>query len=266
MNFFHIISQKYPYDQSSIDLFDSWDSRPDQSILVVYDDLIKGLKADDSLAGGGNKQWDCLEALWILMGHSRQASYINIRYPSSHTITDGVQPYHTPFQGITGDGSTMYVNLNWNPTSHATVLSQNSACIGGWTNTNVAGTGALMGAFGASNNGFLLRPRTATDIIQGACNGSNTNIGTGGSTTDSRYFKSIRRDNSTQIKTNKDGVDTNTNSSSSTSIINRGLTGLARDNNGTITDFYNGNIEMIFIANGNIDSPAFYNRYVTFRL
>jgi hypothetical protein len=259
----------YVYDTSSNALFARMTVQPPDPVKVIIDTFIRGCKADVSLRGN-TSNWDEIYALWIWMMHTRQAAYLNVRYPSMTPASDGVQPDFIPFQGVQGDGATTYINLNWNPTTAVAgggaTFSQNDAGIFVYGESDSGVTAIAMGAVNGSNQGCSINPRTATDVMSGAINGANANIGTAGSTTSSLGFKSIRRDNSTQMKTNKGAAsDSNTTSATSIAPLNLDMKFLARNSNGTVNNFDSRKYSFAGITSGFVDSYKLSQRIETLR-
>ena len=56
-------------------------------------------------------------------------------------------PTFTSNQGFTGNGTSSYINTNWNPNTQGVNFTQNNACFGGWRLNNVNnGVSRFMGA------------------------------------------------------------------------------------------------------------------------
>jgi hypothetical protein len=261
----------YVFDSSSVAYFATMVVQPPDAVKIIIDEFIRGCKADVSLrTGTPTSNWDEIYALWIWMLHTRQAAYLNARYPSMTPASDGVQPDFIPFQGVQGDGATTYINLNWNPTTAVAgggaTFSQNDAGIFVYGESDLGVTAIAMGAVNGSNQGCSINPRTATDVMSGAISGANANIGTAGSTTSSLGFKSIRRDNSTQMKTNKGAAsDSNTTSATSIAPLNLDMKFLARNSNGTVNNFDSRKYSLAGITSGFVDSYKLSLRIETLR-
>lgn len=254
------------YDEDAERFFYHWATTVDDDIKQIYNALIMGCKSDVSLRGT-TSNWTELEGLWIFMGPTRQISYLNIRRPYLTPASDIVQPTFIPLQYIVSDG-TQYLNLNYNASTNATVSSQNDMSFGVWCETNTGISAVPIGAFNASNQGISINPRTATDIMQGACNSTNANIGSAGTTTDASGFKMIRRVNSTQIRTNKGGVAVASElvtTSSSVAPVNLSLYALARNSNGTANLFDTRAYSIMWVGSGNLDPVALKIRLEAFK-
>lgn len=229
----------------------------------AYNSLILGLKEDASLRGN-TSNWEETDALWIFCTVSRQAAYLNVRYPANPPVSDGVQPSFTQFSGIQGNGTSQYLNLNWNPSTDGEKFLQNDASVFTYCRTNGSGTPVAMGGLNASSQGIMFRLRTATNNIQGALNGTNVNIGASGTTTDCRGLNALVRVLSNAVKVNRDGVDLFTSTSNVVGIINIALYGLARNNNGAPDNFDGKLYSSLGTGSGNIDFSKLKERLDTF--
>lgn len=255
------------YDDDAQLVFDEWDTPVDVGIKEIYNDFIEGCKADVSLRGS-TSNWQEIVALWILMGPTRQISYLNVRHPSLTPITDVVAPNHIPNIGLEGNGSTQYVNLNWNPVTAVDTFTQNDSGIFLYGETDVAENKVALGNSNASSHGSAINPRTSTDIMQGRSSGVNTNIGSGGTTTSSLGFKGIRRINSTQIIVNKGLVtDSFTSTSASQPLVNLSLFGCNNNANGIpgATTYDSRRYSFWGVTRGYIDFYKLSLRIETFR-
>jgi hypothetical protein len=202
--------------------------------------------------------------LQLRAAHNRQASYLNVKNPTSTPMSDVVAPYFFPWTGTQGDGATMYCNLNWNPFANGVNYTQNSAYVGVYSKTNEAGNYKSVGARNGSNQGTMMRMRTATDICQGLINaGTNLNIGSASSQLTSALYMAYRRVNSTQHRTNKNGVATGSelvSTSNSVTIPSLNWYSHCENLNGVATDFDGKVQSALVIGGGYIDSTTIKSR------
>ncbi|MVO95073.1 hypothetical protein [Rhizobium leguminosarum] len=96
----------------------------------LYNTLILSLKS----AG----VWSKLDALYIFAAADSQAAGLNL-VNSNFTCTPFSSPTFTPDRGYAGDGSTSYVDTNYDTGDSANIkLQRNSATLGVYANTSTA--------------------------------------------------------------------------------------------------------------------------------
>jgi hypothetical protein len=258
----------YGLNSSTSALLAEFDGLPDFQVQLKYDEIILGLKSDACLSGGTGSNWDNLDLLQLRAAHNRQAAYLNIKNPVATPMSDVVAPYFEPWAGTQGDGATMYCDLNWNPAVDGVNYTQNSAYVGVYSKTNEAGNYKSVGARNGSNQGTMMRMRTATDICQGLITaGTNLNIGAASSQLTSALYMAYRRVNSTQQRTNKNGVATGSelvSTSNSVTIPSLNWYSHCENLNGTATDFDGKVQSALVIGGGYIDSTTIKSRIDTY--
>lgn len=82
--------------------------------------------------------WDKLDVFYVFAtdGDSDFAT-LNWKAPSSHQVTKVNSPTFTADGGFTGNGSSSYLNTNYNPETSGTNYTLNDASISVWSNTFV---------------------------------------------------------------------------------------------------------------------------------
>jgi hypothetical protein len=100
------------------------------------DTLITGLKSDGV--------WTKLDRLWLFAAENVQQALTDIVADVSATNVNSAT--FTANRGYTGNGSNMYINSNFNPTTATSPkYVQNSACMFGWSNTSGTESHAFYG-------------------------------------------------------------------------------------------------------------------------
>jgi hypothetical protein len=79
---------------------------------------------------------DVFDTLWVLAGETKESSYRNI-VKNAHHITSPSEPTWTIFEGVAGNGSDQYLDLNYNPHDDGDNFIQNDASMGVYSRTNV---------------------------------------------------------------------------------------------------------------------------------
>lgn len=142
------------------------EAQPSATRKIQIDNLIKSLK---------NKGiWSKLDVLYVFAAHTEQAALLNWVGDYSNA-TKVNSPTFTTDRGFAGNGSSSYLNSNYNTATQAVNLSQNSASIGIYSRTELASnvddcgtakttatTGGLYVSHRAANNSSYWRSNTGT--------------------------------------------------------------------------------------------------------
>ena len=179
-------------------------SAPDATRQGHINTLIAALKA------GG--VWSKLDALYIMAAHDEQAgqrNWIADAYNLVPTEGIGAFPVFTVDEGYTCDGSSNYIDTEFNPTAAAPTAKyvQNSAHISIWRLSDVvAGTRSDIGA------SALLGVVSFGTSASGAINSAVTGIGSGSTATitDGIGHTIFNRSASNALEFYKNGADTAT--------------------------------------------------------
>ena len=114
----------------------------------LYNDLIAGLKADGV--------WPLLDRIFVLAAENTQSALTSLKAPTS-TAATAVSPSFTTDRGYTGNGSSAYVNSNFDPSVGTNNYTRDSACLFAWSNTSGQQDGGLVGhGFGTPGAGTRL--------------------------------------------------------------------------------------------------------------
>lgn len=254
------------FDASSFEYFRTLSSPVNFRSKEIYDDLVKGCKADISLRGN-TSNWDEIATLWIYHTFSREAAYTNIRRPGLNTNEPvaGVHPAFSPFGGIQSisynNSVNGMLNLKWNASDdHYDIITQNSLSVGAWIGTNKGDANSVYGGLNASSEGISMSPRLNTNGRQSRVNSVVTNSPATGVTTSAGLHVDVRR-NSTQFVYWRDGVARNTLSRVSVAPVAVDLYALAVNNNNGVPDRRTTRqVKLIFTGSGEIDQLKLYNR------
>jgi hypothetical protein len=102
---------------------------------ALVDALISGLKTDGV--------WSKLDRLWLFAAENATSALVDVK--DGQLATAVSSPTFTTDRGYTGNGSSSYIDSNYNPTTNATNFVQNSGCAFGWSNTSGVDGGGLVG-------------------------------------------------------------------------------------------------------------------------
>ena len=97
--------------------------------------------------------WDSLDVFYFYAVHTNTAgeALLNWKLPGTYNATAYNTPTFTAYEGFTGNGTTQYIDCNWNPAANGVNYVQNSASMIIYVRTNVAAAG-WHGTIGNADN------------------------------------------------------------------------------------------------------------------
>lgn len=146
------IGHRRAYDPAARALFASFSSEPNAARKTLISDTIISLRYADL--------WRKIEYLQIYAAHDTNGALKNWKNPGTGDATLVNAPTFAADRGYTTDGSTNYVETNFN-FSTATLYTQNSAHWGFWSRTSGQQTNAT--GWYDGTDGTTINPRAATD-------------------------------------------------------------------------------------------------------
>jgi hypothetical protein len=189
----------------------------------------------------------------------QQNAQVPIITTSGSNITEVNSPTWTAGQGYTGNGTTMYKNLNWNPSTNGVKFLQNSASQGSYITTNTAaGSKIELGHRNGVAKFSSVAARFTGDIIACPTNSELTGIA-GGTNTDARGLISGQRTVSTSYSSLKNGVVIDSDTNNSVAPFNANYFSLARNFDGAAELFSDRRKAMDFMGGGGINHLLLYN-------
>jgi hypothetical protein len=217
------------YNPDALALFARMSVQPSDDEKQIYSDAI------DSLQKHGI--WDSLDYIYSFGVHTEQAALLNWITPTNTAINVGAT--FDDYFGFTGNGSSSYVNSNYNPLQEGVKYTQSNAILG-ISMDSVSGIGAYHGATIGTASTFVIPNLGGT--AYGRCNSSNNLTLSNGNI--NGVFTAGRQNSS-------DGelyVDTIRNGGSTTLTLppDGDLYLLARNNNGSPLNFSANNINFSF--------------------
>jgi hypothetical protein len=111
-------------------IYDAFTTKPSDSVAAEQNKLVK------SLVNSG--VWAKLDTFYVLAGHTNGAgeSLINWINPGTFDATAVNIPAFVAFEGFTGNGTTAYIDLNWNANTQGVNYVLNSASQGLYSRTS----------------------------------------------------------------------------------------------------------------------------------
>lgn len=144
-----------PFCAEAIALFDAMEVKPPRARMLSINALIVAL-IDAGV-------WAKLDVFDVFAAHSEQAAMLNWKSPGTQDPTNVGGASFEADRGVTGNGSTSYVNANFNPSSGSHQYVRNSASFGGWARTAALSTALDIGRGGVARNQLAFR--TTSNLI-----------------------------------------------------------------------------------------------------
>jgi len=175
--------------------------------------------------------WDSLDVFYFYAVHTNGdgEALINWTNPGTYDATAYNAPTFTAYEGFTGNGTTQYINCNWNPSANGVNYTQNSASAGVYVRTNTGVNGAQAGNYDATSY-LTINSRNASDQAGGNIN--NAGSGLVAANTDGRGFYIVSRTASNERQFYKNGSLIGDDTEASNGVMNNNVYVLGYNNNG----------------------------------
>lgn len=160
------------------------------SALTALDTLLSTFRAEGIL--------DKLDLLYVFATNGdRNFAKYNVISPGTYDCTENGALTFTSLEGFSGNGTTGYLNTNWNPNGAAGIYSKDNASIGAYVRSfgNMSNSAILMGMrTGANNNTTALshRANSATVLISGVNNDTGADLSTLSHSTETGFMMASR--------------------------------------------------------------------------
>ena len=180
--------------------------------------------------------WYQLDVLYFFAAETQQAALLNW-IKNSHDATAVNSPTFTANQGFVSDGSTSYLDLNYNP-SAGPKYTLNSAMYGFYINTTAGSSNTIgeMGSRGASSTttvNIQLAHTTSNKQTSQINSGTALSSTVGGDVTTALGFTIIQRTASNAYESIRNGVSNYSTTTASSGIFNGNFFACAVNDNGT---------------------------------
>lgn len=194
------------------------------------------------------------DRLWIHGLSNSVAARTSLANPTSTIITAVNSPTFTASQGYTGNGSTSYLNTNYNPTTNGVKYTLNSASLYVYSRTNLNSFKIDIGHANTTSNseldirdsGSFYRSINQLGLVSGVAVVNSLGL-----------FSGVRI-GATDVRSYRNGVLLLTNSTASSTLINNNIYVLANNNNGTAATLSTRQLSMSAIGSGVINQSTFY--------
>ena len=233
---------------------------PSDSYLANLTTLVQGMIFDGD--------WSHIVRYWIFAQENTSWNNrkISLKIPSfPQTVENGSITLSTT--GLTGDGSTGYIDLSYNQYLHYSgAANVNSWGMGYYTLTDgiqaAIDMGVIDSATSPSTDSYL-SGRFTGGVMAGIMNGSNAVTNAIGSNASCLAMQSIQTNAGTTTGYNR-GVSKGTNTNTGYGIPKIGTFLMAYNNGSSAASFTTRKYSMAFIDDGQANHLKLYNRFQTF--
>lgn len=197
-----------------------------------------------------------LDRVWIWASELQQNAKVSIKNPSSSNLVEVNSITWNQFQGYKGNGTTMYLNLKYNPNSSAVKATVDSTGVHIYSRTNNTSGNNDFGCTDGTTTTIQLYGKQSDGRIHGNLN--NTSL-FNDLTSTSDGLLSIVRSGKNLTNLYRNGQSMAVNTTSSVSAPNYDMYAAARNTAGTATGFNNREYSAFFIGSSNLDITKLYN-------
>ena len=196
------------------------------------------------------------DRLWIHGLSNSVAARTSLANPTSTMITAVNTPTFTANQGYTGNGTTSYLDTNYNPSTNGVKYTRNNNLNGFYGLNATTGSNQLVVACGDAI-GFNMNNPNFTNGVNSLCS-VNSGVAVFGTQSATTSLNINYRTNSTQVKRSRLGVliDNITDTSQALSNVNFYICG--RNQSGTFLNACNIQVSSSFFGSGAINQATFY--------
>lgn len=106
---------------------------------------------------------DAFDVMYILAGETAESSLKNL-VKNAHHATSVNSPDFTQFEGFNGNGTTSYINTNYNPVLDGSTVKINDICIGGYERINIISNEAFMGGYLSTDKSIQMYSLTTSGL------------------------------------------------------------------------------------------------------
>ena len=246
MSFF-ILDSPGGYELESKTLFNAMTIAPNTSEKRIINKLILNLKVSGD--------WDKIDVLWICAAFNQQAARLNWKNPITFTLTEVNSPKWTVLQGYTGNGTTDYINTNFNLATNGVNYILNSGSGGYYGRLSFEAADTTEFGVKTGLDGIAIVARYTADTFIGRVNSGTNNSGANTST---QGLFSVVRTASNNQETYRNAVLLVKTATLSTLVVSQPLYFIGFNNNG-VTLFSNKQISMVYVGSGSINQLSLYN-------
>jgi hypothetical protein len=198
---------------------------------------------------------DFFDGIKINAGETQESSLRNLVKNASHSTAVN-SPSWVAFEGFTSNGTSSYINKNFNPATQSINVKQNDISFGVYFRVSI-GSNNDMGAVDGSSIGISMGLNPNSNLSR--CNSSAGSTGN----TSVAGMHIVSRIISTEFNDYRNKTHITTSTQASSPLVNQNIYSLCRNTNGTASLFTTRQIAITFFAKGvnqtqvNVISDAF---------
>jgi uncharacterized repeat protein (TIGR02059 family) len=239
-------------------IYDQFSTTPSSADAAAQNTFVKSL-VDDGV-------WDELDFMFIFASHAMGAdALLNWINPTGTAATLVNAPTGTQYQGYISDGSTSYINTNWDAATNGVNYIQNSNTYGVYCRTSIQEDRlvcAVNKTSGAKDFTYIYIARSAISQTQSWNNSAG--VGNAFNNTNSQGLFQSNRTDGTNMSIYHNGVQKDTTAATAATLSTLDFYCLALNTNGSANNFTNNQVSLFF-AGSNLSAKAseIYNAFQT---
>jgi len=218
---------------------------PAQQTIYSVDAFFRQLRADGNLL---------LDYFFLFAQDNQANAWIDLINPTLYAVTEHNTPTWNANQGYTGNGTNMYLSVNYIDSTSGTNYTLNNAMFGAYTRSTLAAASkSLMGSDDGTNYNYIYQRYTGNlmiNIINGYASYNPANTLTQGNFL-------LQRTANNAINIYREGVSLGTNNAASTGLSSKQDYIMAVNNNGTPIDYNNNQYTCAYKGSGAINPVTF---------
>lgn len=236
------------YEQEVLNWSAQMSVAPSDSYLFNLNVMVKRLK-DVGI-------WNELDRFWVYATEQQEHARIDIKNLQSHTEVNN--PVWIANQGYNSNGSTSYIDTNYNASIDSDNYTLNSASFGVYSRTNNTLFSTDIGMYNSSPNTFSQIYIYNSGNHAASVNETSATLISSAFTTTTGLF-STSRTGDTFSALYKNGIELVTSSQVSNFLPQRNMYVLCRNSDGVAGNFSTKQLSLTFIGSGNIDQAVLYS-------
>lgn len=243
-----------PYDADAQAYFDAVGTPFTTPRKVLINNLVVQLKAD------GN--WNVMDRMYLLANESADQGLVSLINPLSTNASPVSSPNFVIDRGYTSNGTTSYIDTNYNPATDGVNFILNDSSLGVYSRTNIAQNSYDFGSYKSSTTvRTQIACRKIGDVTESAM--STVNV-PGVTAASSLSLMTIARNSSTHVETFQAGASLGAITDGSTSLSSLKLFIGCTSFDNTPLVFSTRQIAFAFAGSSAIDQAALYSAIQTF--
>jgi hypothetical protein len=197
-----------------------------------------------------------LDRLFIFAGPSEGISLVSLINPSATPASNPTATTFTPYNGYTGNGSSMYIDCSFNMSTNGVNYTLNDASLGVYLRKNASSASSACVIAGQSGGNYaFIQPRYTGNVCRATINSGAFPTMPANTTTQGLF--AVSRSSSTTHTIWKNGSALTSVASASGALPNSATTVLSRVG----SDFSDNQVSMAFMGAGSMNQANLYSAF-----